>query len=111
MAFDSVWHDGLLFKSREFGVPYYLQKIISSFLEDLTFVVKIGSVLSTIKPIKAGVPQGAILSPILFNLYNSDLPLSNVVNTAVFAEDTLLYSIHHNIQTAAIQESLNSLMN
>lgn len=112
-AFDRVWHDGLLFKLREFGVPCYLQRIIRSFLEDRTFSVNIGGVLSTTRPIQAGVPQGAILSPLLFNIYTSDMPTSLNVKTAVFADDTLLYSTHHDIRIATtnVQESLDSVIN
>lgn len=111
-AFDRVWHDGLLFKLRDFGVPCYLQNIIRSFLEDRTFSVKIGGTLSSSRPIQAGVPQGAILSPLLFNIYTSDLPLENSVKTAVFADDTLVYSTHHDIDIAAqnVQESLDNLI-
>lgn len=112
-AFDRVWHEGLLFKLRDFGFPVYLQNIVKSFLQDRTFSVNIGGILSSTRPIKAGVPQGAILSPLLYNLYTSDMPLSANVKTAVFADDTLLYSTHSDIQisTMNVQESLDNLIN
>lgn len=112
-AFDRVWHDGLLFKMREFGVPYYLLNIIKSFLLDRSFSVRVCGALSTTRPIKAGVPQGAILSPLLYNIYTSDMPTSPNVKSAIFADDTLLYSTHHNIETAIlnVQGSLNNVTN
>jgi hypothetical protein len=111
-AFDRVWHEGLLYKLRKFGFPVYLQNIVKSFLQDRTFSVKIGGVLSTSRPIKAGVPQGAILSPLLYNIFTSDMPLPVNVKTAVFADDTLLYCTNENVELATlnVQEALNDLM-
>lgn len=112
-AFDRVWHEGLMYKLRKYGTPMYLQNIIRSFLSDRTFSVRIDSTFSSTRPIRAGVPQGAILSPLLYNIYTSDMPFSQNCNTAVYADDTLLYSTHSDINIAAaqLQDSLNSLLN
>lgn len=54
--------------------------------------MSIGKFRSNLTKIKAGVPQGSILSPLLFNLYFNDL--SNVVNIKLYqyADDTVLVS-------------------
>ena len=43
-------------------------------------------------PVNTGVPQGSILSPILFLLYINDLPDGVIYNTAIDADDATLYS-------------------
>ena len=60
-----------------------------NFLEDRTFTVKIGQNLSNEKPITCGVPQGGVISPILFSLYINEIPLkeNKRSNSLLFADD------------------------
>ena len=46
---------------------------ISNFLSDRLFQVKIGSTLSDFHVQENGVPQGSILSPVLFNIKINDI--------------------------------------
>jgi hypothetical protein len=89
-AFDRVWTLGLLLKLSSFPIPIYLQKIIQSFTSDRTFFVKVNLALSDTFPIASGVPQGAILSPTLFNLFVNDLPTLPGTDTFLYADDTTL---------------------
>lgn len=105
-AFDSVWHEGLIYKMIQFGVPTFLIKIIESFLVERSFEVYIGSSCSEKFDIPAGCPQGSCLSPILYNLYTSDLPqLQNCImsvfadDTAVLCSDVLSESVIRNLES------------
>ena len=77
-AFDKVSHRGLIYKMIKMKVPYYLVRIMVSFLRDRTFVVKINGEFSSVKIIGAGVPQGGVFSPTLFSIFISDSPAKNI---------------------------------
>lgn len=94
-AFDKVWHPGLLYKLKKIlPPPYYL--FFKSYIEDRYFTTKVGCEISTLAPLAAGVPQGAISSPILFNLYSADQPTTHHTSVADFADDKIIYTSHEN---------------
>ena len=89
-AFDQVWHDGLLFKMIKMKLPKYLIYWTAEFLSNRNFYVDIENSHSDKKKIKCGVPQGSVLSPLLFNIYINDIPLENKKNfsfSSLFADD------------------------
>lgn len=91
-AFDSVWHEGLVFKMIRLNFPVQLTKIILSFLSSRTFKVYIGSYYSERYSITAGCPQGSCLSPVLYNLYTADFPQLDYCTLSIFADDTAVLS-------------------
>lgn len=90
-AFDRVWTKGLIYKLITYEFPPVLIGTINSYLKDRLFKVRIEEVLSTSRAVTAGVPQGSVLGPTLFNIFNSDIPKNDKTNIALFADDTALY--------------------
>lgn len=91
-AFDKVWHNGLLLKLIRIGTPNYLIKLVASFLENRSFAVSSENAISNIKHIRAGVPQGSPLSPMLYNIYTHDIPKDRYTQLYLFADDTAITS-------------------
>lgn len=92
-AFDRVWHDGLMYKLYRMGCNRnpYLWKWIRSFLSNRRIRVIYGGSHADWYPIYSGVPQGAVLSPLLFLAYINDLPdYCPTADIALFADDISL---------------------
>ena len=110
-AFDRVWHDGAIYKLISFGFPRQLVLIIRSFLTNRNFQVRYLDCHSVTKPIAAGVPQGSPLSPMLFNIYTSDLPTHRHTCIATFADDTAIFSTNKSLRFAQLwmQQHLDAI--
>ena len=89
-AFDSVWHSAILHKLLKFKYPIYLIKIIQSFLNDRKSFVQVFEAKSESFNIPAGVPQGSLLSPHLFNIFVNDIPKPHLCDLAMYADDSAL---------------------
>ena len=72
-AFDSVWHQGLLFKLLKNKIDGKLYSLIKSLYSNSKCAVKMSNTRSNFFPYYKGVRQGCILSPLLFNLYINEL--------------------------------------
>ena len=104
-AFDKVWHEGLLFKLKCYGVEGGILKLLENYLHNRKQRVLLNGQNSSWEDVNAGVPQGSILGPLLFLIYINDLP-DNLVSVAkLFADDTSIFSTVHNINSSA--EALN----
>lgn len=109
-AFDKIWHNGLLCKLSSMGFdPAWFK----SYLNGRSQCTRADGVTSSFTPIRAGVPQGTVLGPLLFLCYVGDLPSTVSEPTYMFADDTALIApqSRHKLQdsTCKIQSALNEV--
>lgn len=91
-AFDKVWHEGLNHKLRCL-LPKQYAAVLESYLSGRFFRIKQEDSYSELTEIKAGVPQGSVLGPILYLLYTGDLPELENSTLATFADDTAILAV------------------
>lgn len=97
-AFDRVWHQGLLAKLIDMNFHHQFIRLLQSYLHNRSFYVTFNGYKSNQYPIQAGVPQGSVLAPLLFNLYSADIPTHPHTILATFADDTAIFSSHRNLR-------------
>jgi exonuclease III len=119
-AFDSVWHLGLLYKMRKYGLSCKIINLLTSMYNKLNTCVKIGPNISKNFECNIGTRQGCNLSSTLFNMYVDDLskmfndtrcdPVNfegTKLGCLLYADDVLILSS----SAKGLQSSLNKLNN
>ena len=98
-AFDKVWHEGIIYKLKNYGITGTLNEWFSSYLHNRKQQVVINGCVSDQGAIKAGVPQGSVLGPLLFLVFINDMTANLETNISLFADDSLLFSICNSDQS------------
>ena len=74
-TYDTVWHRGLHLKLLQMIPDRQMVKFIMEMLSNRSFVQKTSDgQQSRLRRLKNSVPQGSVLSPLLFNIYIHNLP-------------------------------------
>ena len=106
-AFDKVWHRGLLYKMKKCGIGGKLYDLLTSYLTSRKQFVTIGGSSSSLATIKAGIPQGSVLGPLLFLIYINDISNDLQSESFLFADDTSLFQRVYNGRTSMAVNCLN----
>jgi hypothetical protein len=93
-TYNTVWTTGLICKLHAAGIPYSSPLLLASYLIDRKFKVKMEGKFSEWKPIRVGVPQGAVLAPLLYSLhvYVTDIPRRTGIETSKFADNSAAFT-------------------
>ena len=112
-AYDSVWREGLMVKLHRFGITGKMWIWIHNFLEERYARCLVNKNTGDWFNTSIGLPQGAVISPILFNLYVKDLFEEVHANKCKFADDSTLWNTGTNLVkvTADTQSNLEVVEN
>ena len=111
-AFDSVCHEALLYKLNKLGIEGNLLHFIKNFLSNRKIKVKNSNTYSNYYPITKGVPQGSVISPILFTTLLDDLlSPEQDIKYAIYADDVAVWSSNSNLNIIfeKLQLTLNKI--
>ena len=89
-AFDTVSHNIVLNKLRNYSIRGMAHTLIRSYATKRKQFVSINQIRSDLKCINYGVPQGSSLGPLFFLLYINDLANAVESTPRLFADDTCL---------------------
>ena len=89
--FDKVWHEGILFKLKTYGVNGEVLTLLTNYSHERYQRVVLNGQTSSWELVKSGVPQGSVLGPLVFLIYINDLSDNLESNCHIFADDTSLF--------------------
>ena len=90
-AFDQVWHKGLLYKLQTVGITGHLLQCFTDYLNNRKQRVVLPGVFSYWTDLKACVPQGPILGPLLFLIYINNIVRN--INSTILLFDLEIYEL------------------
>ena len=99
-AFDSLNHELLIAKLKCYGIDQHAVELFRSYLSNRYQCCKINITFGDWRKIIAGVPQGSILGPLVFNIFLNDIFFFlKDANLGNYADDSTLYAYNKNLET------------
>ena len=108
-AFDRVWHNGILYKLRNYGMSDQIIKWIENYLTNRSQRVVLDGFSSSPRSTNSGVPQGSVLGPFLFLLYINDISKNLQNSVRLFADDTSLFDVVDKDMISSAESLTNDL--
>lgn len=111
-AFDTVWKHGLVLKLTRIVPCSRLARLVWNLLNNRTFTIRHNGSESRKRVLNNGLPQGSVLSPVLFNVYTADMPETKAQKFA-YADDIALLAQAKTFQEveSILNEDLNIMEN
>ena len=81
-AFDTVNVHKLINKIHDTNIPQNIKKFTANYLKGKKAYTLYNNSKSRQRLLKTGVPQGGVLSPVLFNIYTSDIPTPSILQSS-----------------------------
>ena len=98
-AFDSLNHELLTAKLKCNGLDQNAVECFRSYLSNSYQCCKTNNTFGDWRKIKAGVPQGSILGPLLFNIFLNDIFFFlKDANLGNYADDSILYTYNKTLE-------------
>ena len=92
-TFDTLDYKTLLYKLHHYGIRNSTLNWFRSYLTNRTQYIEIDGIKSNSRALLTGVPQGSILSPLLFIIHMNDInKVSSKFDFILYADDTTMIS-------------------
>jgi len=108
-AYDSVWREGLMVKLFRNGIKGEMWIWINAFLSHREARCIVNTHTGNWYQTHIGLPQGSVISPILFNIFIKDMFSKVSADKCKFADDATIW--HTNSDKKIIEENLQEDMN
>ena len=115
-AYDTVWINGLMWKLDAIGISRPAWRWLYHFLHGRRIRVVSGNECSDYVDVLSGLPQGSVLSPLLYLIFINDLipaVLQNNCQCFLFADDIALFPNYVNVrlsnQWVSLQHALDAI--
>ena len=100
-AFDTVNIHTLIGKLLQTSTPGTILKFVANYIKGRKAYTSFRNHKSIKRQVKAGVPQGGVLSPTLLNTYTADIPTpTSPVQVMLYADDITITTTHTSMSAA-----------